>query len=249
MNKKIILATLTILSTLFLNLSTADAQLSWLKNTLRNLKSDDIENIKNLSLSQTRIGEGLKEALKVGITNTVSKVGQTDGYFTNDQIKLMLPDKLQRLDQAMRMIGFDDQLDSFILSMNRAAETAAPHARDIFLDALFEMSFDDAAKIYQGGDTAATDFFRRTAYDKLYQAFKPRVEESLNNYNVTSSYKNLVGKYRAIPFSKKLPVPSIDDYVVRESLEGLFHVLGQEEAKIRTNPSARVTDLLREVFK
>ena len=249
MHKKFIIFTLTIFATLSLNLSTAEAQLDWLKSTLRNLTSEDVQSIKSLSLSQTRIGEGLKEALKVGITNTVAKVGRTDGYFTNDQIKLMLPDKLQRLDQAMRMIGFDEQLDSFILSMNRAAETAAPHARDIFLDALFEMSFDDATKIYQGGDTAATDFFRRTAYDKLYQAFKPRVEESLNNYNVTSAYKKLVGKYRSIPFAKKLPVPSIDDYVIRESLEGMFHVLGQEEAKIRSNPSARVTDLLREVFK
>jgi len=227
----------------------AFAQMDWLKSKVNTLKgSPTADSLKSVKLSDTKIGNGLKEALKVGINNSVNKVGQKDGYLNNDQIKLLLPEKIQKVDKALRMAGFGKQLDEFVLSMNRAAEGAAPQARDIFLDSLFNMSFDDAQKIYKGENTAATDYFKKTSYPKLYDAFKPAVDSSLKKYDVTSKYKVIIDKYQTLPLAKNFPAPSIDDYVVNKSLDGLFLVLGEEEKKIRTDPAARVTKALQELF-
>ncbi|HWT77223.1 MAG TPA: DUF4197 domain-containing protein, partial [Candidatus Methylomirabilis sp.] len=130
---------------------------------------------------------------------------------------------------------------------NRAAERAAPQAKQIFWDASAEMTFDDAQKILKGSDTAATEYFRNTTSEKLTTAFRPVVDRTMNEFNVTRQYKDLVGRYQAIPFAKTEAL-DIDGYVVGKSLDGLFHVLGEEERKIRTNPAARTTDLLKEVF-
>ena len=147
----------------------------------------------------------------------------------------------------MRAVGYGPQVDEFILSMNRAAERAAPSAKKIFWDAIGEMSFDDARKILSGGDTAATEYFKTKTTDKLSTAFRPVVEKATNEVGVTRQYKDLVGRAQAIPFLK-IESLDVDNYVVGKSLDGLFHVLGEEEHKIRTNPAARVTDLLKEVF-
>jgi Protein of unknown function (DUF4197) len=133
------------------------------------------------------------------------------------------------------------------VSMNRSAEQAAPFAKQIFWDAIGAMTFEDAKKILSGGNTAATDFFKGKTTDKLTAAFKPVVEKATNDVGVTRQYNDLVGKFQAIPFMKSESL-DINHYVVTKSLDGLFYVLGQEEQKIRTNPAARVTDLLKEVF-
>lgn len=198
-------------------------------------------------LSDVRIGEGLKEALKVGTENTVNLTGKTDGYFLNQAIKILMPEKLRTLEKGLRAVGYGVQVDEFILSMNRAAERAAPFAKQIFWDAIGQMTFDDARKILSGRDTAATDYFKGKTTDKLTTAFKPVVDKSMNEVGVTRKYKELVGHYESIPFAKKETF-DLDQYVVTRALDGLFHVLGDEEKKIRTNPSARVTDLLKEVF-
>ncbi len=198
-------------------------------------------------LSDVKIGSGLKEALKVGTENTVNLTGRTDGYFLNEAIKILMPKSLRSLEQPLRLVGYGPQIDEFVLSMNRAAEKAAPYAKEIFWDAIGQMTFDDARKILSGGDTAATDFFKEKTSDKLAKAFRPVVETAMNDVGVTRQYKELVGRYESIPFSKNI-VFDIDDYVVGKGMEGLFYVLGQEEKKIRTNPAARVTDLLKEVF-
>lgn len=198
-------------------------------------------------LSDVRIGEGLKEALKVGTENTVNLTGKTDGYFLNQAIKILMPEKLRTLEKGLRAVGYGVQVDEFILSMNRAAERAAPFAKQIFWDAIGQMTFDDARKILSGRDTAATDYFKGKTTDKLTTAFKPVVDKSMNEVGVTRKYKELIGHYESIPFAKKETF-DLDQYVVTRALDGLFHVLGDEEKKIRTNPSARVTDLLKEVF-
>ena len=198
-------------------------------------------------LSDAKIGSGLKEALKIGTENTVKLTGQTDGYFMNQAIKILMPEKLQTLEKGLRLVGYGPQVDEFVLSMNRAAERAAPQAKQIFWDAIGEMTFDDARKILSGSDTAATEYFRAKTSDKLTTAFRPVVDRTMNEFNVTRQYKDLVGRYQAIPFAKSEAL-DIDSYVVTKSLDGLFHVLGEEERKIRTNPTARVTDLLKEVF-
>jgi hypothetical protein len=198
-------------------------------------------------LTDAKIGSGLKEALKVGTENTVNLTGRPDGYFMNQAIKILMPPKLQTLEKGLRAVGYGPQVDEFILSMNRAAERAAPSAKKIFWDAIGEMSFDDARKILSGGDTAATEYFKTKTTDKLSTAFRPVVEKATNEVGVTRQYKDLVGRAEAIPFLK-VDSLDVDNYVVGKSLDGLFHVLGEEERKIRTNPAARVTDLLKEVF-
>jgi hypothetical protein len=151
------------------------------------------------------------------------------------------------LEKGLRLVGYGPQVDEFVLSMNRAAERAAPQAKKIFWDAIGEMTFDDARKILNGSDTAATDYFRAKTTDTLTAAFRPVVDRAMNEFGVTRQYKELVGRYQAIPFAKSEAL-DIDGYVVGKALDGLFHVLGEEEQKIRTNPAARVTDLLKEVF-
>lgn len=198
-------------------------------------------------LSDAKIGSGLKEALKVGTENTVKLTGRTDGYFMNHAIKILMPEKLQTLEKGLRLVGYGPQVDEFVLSMNRAAERAAPQAKQIFWDAIGEMTFEDARKILNGSDTAATEYFRAKTSDKLTTTFRPVVDRTMNEFEVTRQYKELVGRYQAIPFAKA-EVLDIDGYVVTRALDGLFHILGEEERKIRTNPAARVTDLLKEVF-
>ncbi len=198
-------------------------------------------------LSDAKIGSGLKEALKVGTENTVHLTGKTDGYFLNQAIKILMPEKLQTLEKGLRMVGYGPQVDEFVLSMNRSAEHAAPHAKQIFWDAIGEMTFEDVRKIFSGNDTAATDYFKGKTTDKLTAVFKPIVDKSMNEVGVTKQYNELVGRYQTIPFVKSQTF-DINRYVVTKALDGLFFVLGEEERKIRTNPAARVTDLLKEVF-
>ncbi|MCH7897643.1 MAG: DUF4197 domain-containing protein [candidate division NC10 bacterium] len=198
-------------------------------------------------LNDAKIASGLKEALQIGTQNAVNLTGRLDGYFRNEAIKILMPEKLQTLEKGLRLVGYGPRVDEFVLSMNRAAERAAPRAKAIFWDAIGEMSFEDARKILNGGDTAATDYFQDKTTDRLAAAFRPVVDKAMNEVGVTRRYKELIGRYEAIPFvtSERL---DIDQYVVTKALGGLFYVVGEEERKIRTNPTARVTDLLQEVF-
>jgi hypothetical protein len=190
---------------------------------------------------------GLKEALQIGAGNAVSLTGQVDGYFKNQAIKILMPKQLQSLEKGLRAVGYGPQVDEFVLSMNRAAEKAAPQAKEIFAGAIGEITFADARQILTGGDTAATDYFKAKTTDKLTAAFRPAVEKTINETGVTRQYKELVGRFKAIPFAKSQSF-DIDQYVVSKALDGLFHVLGEEERKIRKNPAARVTSLLKDVF-
>lgn len=202
---------------------------------------------RQVGLTDAKIGSGLKEALRVGTENAVNLTGQTDGYFLNEAIKILMPEKLQSVEKGLRLVGYGPQVDEFVLSMNRAAERAAPRAKEIFWDAIAAMSFDDARKILGGGETAATDYFKDKTTDRLTGAFRPVVDQAMNEVGVTRRYKELIGRYEAIPFAKDVAF-DVDEYVVAEALDGLFFVVGQEERKIRTDPAARVTDLLEEVF-
>jgi hypothetical protein len=198
-------------------------------------------------LSEVKIASGLKEALKVGTENTVRLTGKTDGYFLNRTIKILMPEKLRTLEKGLRAVGYGPKVDEFVLSMNRAAEKAAPFAKQIFWNAIEEMTFDDARKILSGHDTAATDYFKGKTSDQLAVVFRPIVDKAMNEVGVTRQYKRLVGRYEALPFVKKETF-DLDQYVVTKALDGLFHVLGEEEKKIRTDPAARVTEILKEVF-
>lgn len=199
-------------------------------------------------LSTTQLGSGLKEALRVGTDNAIKLTGQTDGFFRNKAIKIPMPKQLQFLETGLRTVGLGSQVDELVLSMNRAAERAAPRAGEIFVDAITSMTFDDVRKIMGGGDTAATQFFQRKTSTSLTNAFRPSIQQSMNEVGVTRMYNDLVGRYQSIPFAKSLTF-DLEGYVVGKALDGLFRVVGDEERKIRTNPAARVTDLLQQVFK
>ncbi len=202
---------------------------------------------KGSGLSDAKIGSGLKEALRIGTENTVNLTGKTDGYFLNQAIKILMPEKLRSFEKGLRAVGYGPQVDEFILSMNRAAEKAAPFAKQIFWDAIGEMTFEDVRKILSGHETAATDYFKGKTTNRLTEIFKPIVSKAMNEVGVTRQYKELVGRYEKIPFIKKETF-DLDQYVVTKALDGLFHMVGEEERKIRKDPTARTTELLKEVF-
>ena len=200
------------------------------------------------NLSNGDIVAGLKQALEVGTTNTVDLTGKVDGYFGNAAIRILLPKQLQSVEQGLRLIGQGEKVDEFILSMNRAAEKAAPGAKDIFWGAIKSMSFDDARQILSGGDTAATEYFRAKTSDALTASFRPVVVDSMKDVGVIQQFQQLQSAYQSVPLASSLPSVDIESYVVSKALDGLFLVLGEQEKKIRTNPAAQVTDLLKKVF-
>ena len=199
-------------------------------------------------LTDGKIASGLKQALEVATGKAVDLTGVADGYFKNQAIKILIPGELRSVEPALRTVGLGPQVDAFVLGMNRAAERAAPAAREIFVDAVGRMSFDDARKILGGGDTAATEYFKATTSAKLTDAFRPVVERSMGEVGVVRQYKELVGLAEAIPFVRAESV-DVDRYVTGKALDGLFHVVGEQERLIRADPAARVTDLLKEVFR
>jgi hypothetical protein len=198
-------------------------------------------------LDEGTILSGLKDALSVGTKNAVNLVSKLNGYFGNEAIKILLPDKIQKGAELAGKLGFQKQVDEFILSMNRAAENAAPKAASHFADAIRSMTIEDARRILSGGDTAATEYFKTKTSSKLYEEFKPSVTESMNQVGVTHAYNAMMDKVPAVPFVKSESL-DLDRYVTTKALDGLFYMVGQEEKKIRTNPVARTTDLLKKVF-
>jgi hypothetical protein len=191
---------------------------------------------------------GLKEALAVGTGNAVQMLSKSNGYFGDAAVKILMPEKMQKAAEVLKKAGYQKEVDDFILSMNRAAEQAAPKARPIFEDAVKKMSFDDAQKILKGGNTAATDYFKAKTSSQLTDAFKPVVSDSMNQVGATRSYKALTDRYNSMMPFGKMDSFDLDSYVTGKSLDGMFLKVGQEEAKIRTNPAARTTDLLKKVF-
>lgn len=199
------------------------------------------------SLSNDKITAGLKEALKVSTGKAVASTGRPDGFLKNEAIKILLPEKLRTASRGLRLVGMGPQLDQLEVGMNRAAEQATPLAKQIFLDALYKMSINDARGILTGGDNAATEYFRRTSSDQLRTAFQPIVHESLLKVGVLKQYDQLTQNSLAGPLLKSKGL-NMDDYVMGKTLDGLFYVLGQQEKEIRSNPAARTTALLQEVF-
>jgi hypothetical protein len=194
----------------------------------------------------SKITAGLKQALSVSTGNAIASVGKPDGFLKNDAIKILLPDKLATIGKGMRMIGMGAPVDELEVGMNRAAEQATPKAKAIFLVALKKMSFDDARKILTGGDTAATEYFKRTSSADLTTAFSPIVHQSMENVGAVQKYDNFIQS--APEVSSLAGSFDLDKYVVGKTLDGLFYMLGQEEKKIRKNPLAQTTSLLKQVF-
>ncbi len=197
---------------------------------------------------ENTIISALKEAVSIGTDNAIKLVSVQDGYLGNETIKINIPENFKMITNGLSKIGYQKQVDDFILSMNRAAEKAAPIAKSIFVDAIKEMSFDDAKKILNGADTAATEYFKTKTSEQLYDIFKPIVSTKVNEVGATRYYKDLTSKFALLPFMKTESL-DLDHHVTNRALEGLFYMIGEEEKKIRTDPKARITELLKKVFK
>jgi hypothetical protein len=210
-------------------------------------KADETLNQRNTSgLSNDKIIAGLKQALQVSTGKAVAVTGKPDGFLKNEAIKILLPPKLQTVGKGMRMLGMGAQVDELEVGMNRAAEQATPYAKQIFLDAVKKMTFDDARKILTGGDTAATEYFKRTSSGDLTTAFAPIVQRSMEHVGVVQQYNHVL---QSAPGGSALAGQfDLNKYVVGKTLDGLFLMLGEEEKKIRKNPAAQTTALLKEVF-
>lgn len=202
------------------------------------------------TLDNTTMVKGLKEALATGTERAVNTVSRPDGYFGNQLIKILLPERLQQAANLLGKLGYQQQVDELVLSMNRAAEKAAPQAASFFGDAIRQMTLEDAKALLQGGDTAATTFFEEKTRSRLFEAFKPSVTASMDTVGTARAYKEMIGTYEALPLAALAGKPALDldSYVTNQALDGLFAMVAAEEKKIRTNPAARTTDLLRTVF-
>jgi hypothetical protein len=198
-------------------------------------------------LSEDKIVAGLKEALKLGSENAVKSVSRAGGYYENPTVKILLPDSVRKTEKYIRAAGLGPHLDEFEKSMNQAAEQAAPQAKPIFWDAIKQINFGDAKKILDGRENEATLYFQEKTEGSLHQIFKPIVHETMSKAGVTRKYQELDAQVRSIPFVGGFRF-DLDDYVTKGALKGLFAMLAEEEKKIRQNPAARVTEILKEVF-
>jgi len=199
------------------------------------------------ALTDTEIGKGLREALRVGTERVVSQVGARDGYNADPDIHIPLPGTLQRVQSALRGVGMADLADDLELRLNRAAEAAAPEAKSLFFQAIGEMTLDDVRRIYDGPDDAATRYFQQKMSPPLAERMTPVVDRSLADVGAVAAYDKMMGQYQAIPFVPDVKA-DLTRYVVNEAMDGIFHYVAIEEAAIRNNPAARTTALLQRVF-
>jgi hypothetical protein len=199
------------------------------------------------SLDEKTVAAGLKEALQVGTERTVLKTSKVDGFLGNALIRIALPKSYEKVADTLRKLGLKKEVEELEVGMNRAAERAAGEALPIFSDAIKKMTLPDAVKILRGGNTAATEYFRARTSEALRAKFLPIVTESLDKVGAAQQYDRLARQYDQLPVVTR-PALNLDDYVTDRALSGLFTVLGQEEKRIRKHPSARTTDLLKQVF-
>jgi len=199
------------------------------------------------ALSTTEINAGLKEALTRGAETAVAQLGQKDGFFGNAALKIPLPPSLQKAEKAMRMFGMGKQADELVLSMNRAAEAAVPQAKTLLIDAVKAMTLEDARGILTGGQTSATDFFRRKTETKLTERFGPIVKATTDKVGLAQQYNQYAGMAAQFNLVDKNQA-SVEQYVTQQALDRLYTVIGEKEAAIRANPMQAGSDLLKKVF-
>lgn len=198
------------------------------------------------SLSNDDIITGLKEALSVGANNSASKLSMVDGFFKDAALKIIMPAEAQKVEKKLRAIGFGKQVDQAILSMNRAAEDAAKTAAPIFVNAIKGITIQDGLGILKGGDFAATDYLKGKTLAQLTEAFRPVIEQSLQKVNATKYWNTLFTTYNK--FSTEKVNTDLSAYVTEKATAGIFYQVGLEEQKIRKDPMARTSEILKKVF-
>jgi hypothetical protein len=203
---------------------------------------------KGTSFTENEAGQAIKQALLNGITTGVTKASATDGFFKNAFIKVLFPPEAKAMESTLRQIGAGALVDNIVLTMNRAAEKAAPQAKDIFVNSITQLTITDAINIVSNQQQdAATKFLERTTTNQLVSAFKPSIKMALDKTLATKYWQQAMTQYNRIPFVAKVNT-DLPDYVTRKGVSGLFYLIAQEEAKIRKDPAARTTDILQKVF-
>ena len=198
-------------------------------------------------LSNADIGTGLRQALDKGIEKQVSKLTQKDGYLNNQLVKIMLPEELRKVDKGLRDIGLSKLADEGLKVLNRAAEDAVGTATPIFVNAVKNITFNDAKNILLGSDDAATTFLQNGTSSSLYTQFNPVIKNSFSKVGADKVWTNIITKYNSIPFVKKVN-PDLTDYTTQEALKGVYKMIAVEEKNIRTKVGSRSTALLQKVF-
>ena len=198
-------------------------------------------------LSNKDVVSGLKEALNKGTANAVAKLGKADGFLGNDRVKIPLPDSLQKIDNTLRNIGMGQYADELVLTMNRAAEAAVPEARTLLVNAVKEMSVQDAKGILTGGDTSATDYFRGKTSQKLTAKFLPIVQRATAKVGVAQKYNQLAGNAARLGLIDESQT-NLENYITQKTLSGLFLIISDEEKEIRAHPVEQGSKLIKKVF-
>jgi len=229
-----------------LNFSAAQAGTSWLDKGKELLKSYG-GGSEGSGITVEEIGAGLKEALRVGSENVVSRLGRVDGFNKDSAIHIPLPKQLETVRSVLDKVGMSGRLSDLELKLNRAAEVATPKAKELFLQAITEMNFDDVKRIYNGPNDAATQYFRSKMSPSLAKEMEPVVNETLSEVGAVQAYDNVMKKYRSVPFVPDVKA-DLANYVIKKGMDGIFYYMAKEEASIRTNPAKRTTELLKRVF-
>lgn len=204
-------------------------------------------NTKSTGLTEKDAADGIKEALVNGTNETVKLVSKADGYLGNPEIKIPFPAQAKEMESKLRSIGLGKKVDEFNVSMNRAAEKAAAEAKPIFVNAIKSMSVKDAVTIVKGQNDAATQYLKTTTSPELNTKFQPVIKSSLDSVNATKHWGDLVTAYNKIPLVKKMN-PNLTEYVTGKAIDGMFVMIAKEEDKIRKDPAARTSALLKKVF-
>lgn len=200
----------------------------------------------NGGTQQSKVAEALKQALTIGTQNSANKLSSVDGFFADAAVKILMPPEAQNVEKTLRQFGLGSLVDKTILSLNRAAEDAAKSATPIFVNAIKQMTISDALGILQGGDFAATNYFKDKTTAALTAAFSPVITNSLGKVDATKYWSDMFTAYNKFS-TKKVPT-DLNAYVTQKAIDGIFYEVGLEEQKIRKDPAARVTDLLKQVF-
>ena len=224
-------------------------ELSQAQTFLKNLKKQVTGSSNSgSSLSSDEIISGLKQALTLGAQKSADKLSAVDGFFRDAAVKVLLPPQAQNVEKTLRGLGMGKLVDDAILSMNRAAEDASKSAAPIFVNAVKQMTVQDGLSILRGADTAATGYLRKTTSPELTAAFHPVIDSSLQKTGATKYWKTLFDTYNKLPTTFNKVDPDLASFVTQKAMNGIFYYVAQEEMKIRKDPAAQVTDLLKKVF-
>jgi len=229
-----------------LSVAPSNAEKAWWEKGISIIKGLSDEKASG-ELGLGEIAKAFKEALRIGSENVVNKLGNVDGFNADPSIHIPLPEEFQMVKTMLEKIGMSQLVDDLELKLNRAAETATPKAKSLFLQSITEMTFDDVKGIYEGPDDSATRYFQEKMTPSLSTEMRPMIENSLSHVGAIQSYDKVMGQYKTLPFVPDVKA-NLTEHVIDKGIEGIFYYIAKEEAAIRKDPAKQTTELLKRVF-